>query len=348
MKLKKFSSGFAVLIALLMATLGLTGVAGDVPPDCSYLWEGDGIGPVTSDVCSPGWTQRTYGGVSMFEGKVVGGSDDGVTYAQTNDPVTYNGGWAIRTKEIQSPFDIEVRTRYTPDSSIGGGYIPLRYYDGCYLYETWMTPTSLQIHYTDPVTVIPINDNDFHTINYISHQMGKMTVLFDGYDVGTFDTPRSDGYEWTRPYNEPGMLMLLTGLSSTGSGQMDYIKLNAGTETEPVIKDPATCDLPIEASVDIKPDTLNLKSNGRWVTAFIALPDGYDVNDIDVGTVLLEGTVPAAWGKVQDGVLMAKFDREDVQDLVSPGEVTLKVTGELSDGTVFEGSDTIRVINPGK
>jgi hypothetical protein len=111
----------------------------------------------------------------------------------------------------------------------------------------------------------------------------------------------------------------------------------------------------IAAIIDFDPDTLNLRSKGKWVTAYIEFPDiysygygygnGYDVQDIDIGTVMLNETIPAERGDVQDGVLMVKFDRSDVQDMLDPGdEVEITVSGELTDGTPFEGSDTIKVI----
>ena len=104
----------------------------------------------------------------------------------------------------------------------------------------------------------------------------------------------------------------------------------------------------LEATVDCVPDTLNLKSKGKWITCYIELPEDYEVEDIDVSMVQLshgESGVSAAWGDVQDGVLMVKFDRSDVQDMLDPGdEVEVTVLGELLDGTPFEGSDTIRVI----
>jgi hypothetical protein len=93
---------------------------------------------------------------------------------------------------------------------------------------------------------------------------------------------------------------------------------------------------------------MNLRSNGRWITVYIDLSTGYDVNDIDLSTLLLDGVIPAERGEVQGTALMVKFDRSDVQDLYMPGNHVVTVTGNLLDGTFFEGSDAIRVIEPGK
>ncbi len=117
----------------------------------------------------------------------------------------------------------------------------------------------------------------------------------------------------------------------------------------------------IEAeTVDICPETLNLKTNGTWITVYIELPEGYNVSHINVTTVRL-GTVPAAWGNVEENKLMVKFDMQTVinyiwafklyhMEIPLPNEgvpVELKVTGELTNGPTFEGSDTIRVICSG-
>ena len=117
----------------------------------------------------------------------------------------------------------------------------------------------------------------------------------------------------------------------------------------------------IGATVDIHPETLNLKSNGTWITAYIELPEDYNVSDINVTTILLDGTVQAAWGNVEENKLMVKFDGQAVigyiwaSKLYHMGiplpkegvEVELTIWGKLFDGTPFEGSDTIRVIYGG-
>jgi hypothetical protein len=112
----------------------------------------------------------------------------------------------------------------------------------------------------------------------------------------------------------------------------------------------------LEATINIDPDTLELKSKGQWITCYIELPVGYDVADIDVDTVLLESLFEVQHSDIQkDDVLMVKFDRqdviiyiEDILGIIPPDDVTLIVTGELTDGTPFEGSDTIRVKKNGK
>lgn len=100
------------------------------------------------------------------------------------------------------------------------------------------------------------------------------------------------------------------------------------------------CVNDIRAAVNVDPDTLNLKSEGKWITAYITLPEGYSVDDIDLATVKL-GDVAASWGEVQGTVLMVKFDRQLVASTLSPSSVTRTITGELTNGQPFTGSDTI-------
>ena len=116
---------------------------------------------------------------------------------------------------------------------------------------------------------------------------------------------------------------------------------------------------PVQATIDIDPDTLNPESQGKFVMAYIELPEGWDVADIDVSTVTLE--VEGAYGSVAaapsptavgdedgDGIpdRMVKFSREAVVALLDgrTGDITFRVKGEVS-GSPFEGTDTRRVLD---
>ncbi len=110
----------------------------------------------------------------------------------------------------------------------------------------------------------------------------------------------------------------------------------------------------IPATVDFDPDTLNLKSQGKYVTTYIELPvgHGYDPSMISPGTVTLNGQIKSEAKPVEignydaDGIpdLMVKFNRAEVQKILQAGEkVRITVTGSLTDGRLFEGTDFIRV-----
>jgi outer membrane protein assembly factor BamB len=102
------------------------------------------------------------------------------------------------------------------------------------------------------------------------------------------------------------------------------------------------------ASVIIKPETLNLNAKGDF-TAFITLLECYDVADINISTVECEGA-PALSGTISDDdsdMLVVKFHRADLLGVPTGDAVEMTVTGELTDGTKFDGSDTVRVIAKG-
>jgi len=110
---------------------------------------------------------------------------------------------------------------------------------------------------------------------------------------------------------------------------------------------------PVE--IEIHPATLNKNSRGKWMTCYIEFSGSYDVNDIDLDTILLENSVPAEqWPTCIgdhdfDGIpdLMVKFDLSAVQSIVDLGRVELTVTGEVG-GVAFSGSCEILVIGTGK
>ncbi|MGB8957013.1 MAG: CARDB domain-containing protein [Tumebacillaceae bacterium] len=116
----------------------------------------------------------------------------------------------------------------------------------------------------------------------------------------------------------------------------------------------------IDASVTLDPQTLNMKSNGNFVTAYIQLPTEYDPHKINVESLRLNGQVaalikPTEFGDHNgDGIqdLMVKFDRMQVQQLADSmletgkqrGLVELELTGTLTDGTNIAAKGTIELM----
>ncbi len=142
-----------------------------------------------------------------------------------------------------------------------------------------------------------------------------------------------------------------TGISDEGLTIVGY-GINPEADTEAwIVKLPKPG---IETEIDIKPETLNLKSKGKWISCDIWLPEGYDVADVNSYSVFLEDEIGAEWIWLdeEEQVVMTKFSREDLCQMLAAlgelGDVELTVSGELIDGTRFEGTDIIRVIDKGK
>ncbi|MEM4187575.1 MAG: hypothetical protein QW786_02135 [Candidatus Hadarchaeum sp.] len=119
----------------------------------------------------------------------------------------------------------------------------------------------------------------------------------------------------------------------------------------------------IPATVDVCPDVLNLKSKSdkNAVTAFIELPEGYLVEEIDAASVKLDigGTIVSAQSNPScvgdydgDGVadLMVKFNRAEVVAALGAaiGQAKITVKGRMNNGLSFAGEDILRVIMSSK
>ena len=205
------------------------------------------------------------------------------------------------------------------------------------------------------------------------------TVFFDAED--SFD---EDGeivsYSWNF-----GEKSALRTLSSNQGFSAEHVFYQAGlyTITLTVTDDKGATDSiqaqvrvnPLKARVKITPKTLNLKSKGKWVQATIWMPYGYDASQIDLNSVrIVENQTSVVYAhsdpkskkikkrskRKRVRKLNVKFNRQALLAALSgsSGVKTLHVQGVLnvrdmlSQRTVgsmsFEGSDTIRTIEPRK
>jgi hypothetical protein len=117
----------------------------------------------------------------------------------------------------------------------------------------------------------------------------------------------------------------------------------------------------MEATVDIRPDTLNLESKGRWITAYIEPPEDNHPEGIEISTVRISDIdgnpvdIPAQERPTEigdyddDGIpdLMVKFDRSEVRHAIAdPGMHMIGVTWFMPDyGMFFEAWDIILALN---
>ncbi|MCD4811225.1 hypothetical protein K8R14_01290 [bacterium] len=113
----------------------------------------------------------------------------------------------------------------------------------------------------------------------------------------------------------------------------------------------------VRADIRIQPMVLNLESKRKAIICLIRLPEECDIRNIASDS--LELSIPSCSGSEAINVsrgfplrrrFLAFFPRQDLideienMDLELPTKLDLKLNGELNDGTLFEGLDTIGVI----
>jgi len=102
-----------------------------------------------------------------------------------------------------------------------------------------------------------------------------------------------------------------------------------------------TADLNV--TVQVSPESLNNQSHGNWVTVRVNFTAEV-ARDVNATTLQLEGIAAARVQVLDNTSLMAKFPRADLIAKLPLGTaVAVTLTGSLTDGRTFAGSDTIRV-----
>lgn len=123
------------------------------------------------------------------------------------------------------------------------------------------------------------------------------------------------------------------GFDSSGSAQLTLDLADLGDTPSP-----------IPAVIDVVGDTIT--SSTRSITCNIWPPDGYNVTDIAAESIRLQGTVSPASTSIRKGqMLVVKFLTMGLN--LQPGNVELTVSGQLADGALFQGSDSIIVVQKG-
>jgi len=132
-------------------------------------------------------------------------------------------------------------------------------------------------------------------------------------------------------------------------------QFGATTLTAWELEDGIKPECAIPTGIDIKPgsfpNSIKLNSNGVIPVAILGSAT-FDVTDVDYSTVCFAGDCTEAHGTVHfedvngDGFLDAVLHYETQETNIVFGDTQACLTGQLTDGTFFEGCDSVRTLDP--
>jgi hypothetical protein len=85
------------------------------------------------------------------------------------------------------------------------------------------------------------------------------------------------------------------------------------------------------ASVAVSPGSLNLKSNGNFVTAALTPSAGFNLADFDGGSLRMNGVAAGENPQIEQGALVVKFSRQALQSAIQNDNGVVTVTGDIAD-----------------
>jgi choice-of-anchor C domain-containing protein len=143
--------------------------------------------------------------------------------------------------------------------------------------------------------------------------------------------------------------VIVKGSTAPGNIAEYNVNYNQTSKSAPSVKAVGT--------IEFDPVVLNLKSRGsnNAFTAYLELPLGMDLRQIDLKSIKLEGTIPALSGPIcigdydRDRIpdIVLKFNRQSLIDYLikkkATGVVNLTMTGKYKNGIQFQASNTIFV-----
>jgi hypothetical protein len=189
-------------------------------------------------------------------------------------------------------------------------------------------------------------------------------VYLNGSEVGSDGEvygPFVDDHEWATVLTYDLTSHLQAGTNTLVTVVRNYYQSGGSTTSNPtglIYEAVITYDCPIQVQIDIKPGSdpncFNNDDHGVIPVAILGSAD-FDVTQIDPGSVNLDSLAVKAVGKGNkllahiedvngDGWDDLVVQIQDQDEAFTSGSGTAKITGQLWDGTPFEGSDSICVV----
>lgn len=119
----------------------------------------------------------------------------------------------------------------------------------------------------------------------------------------------------------------------------------------------------LESSLKILPQTINLKSHGKTISAHIDFENKELIKNVDIDTIFFEEILSPLDIKRGKKKIHLKFDRQEIIGILERAiedlptkiestltgnfnvEIELTITGSFNDGTCFFGSDTVKIVH---
>jgi hypothetical protein len=346
------------ILAVIFASVPINVSSGGTCPEgmISYWKLDEGSGSTASDsvggnhgfLNGPVWTTGKVGNALSFDG---------------NDYVDCGNDASLDISGTKITYEAWINHQFTPGSHSWGNVIRKHHDAGNWIrFEANQEKVSFYLsglnYCTGQTTLSP--NTWYHVVGTYDGQC--MKVFVNGVEDGKLEIVKT-----ITPHSSSNLYI---GCSFYGNyiefwkGQIDEVAIynRALTPTEILqhyengLEGKGYCEEVIDAKIDIDPNILNLKSKGKYITAYIELPSGYSVNNIDISTVKFNNEIYAESSPTSisdydnDGVsdLMVKFSRSLVYNIVTAGDnVEITISGQITDGSSFEGQDYIKVIAKG-
>jgi hypothetical protein len=202
----------------------------------------------------------------------------------------------------------------------------------------------------DTSQLVMFNKTEFSTVitgtGIGSYNLNVLYPYQGGVLVATFEElPVVPGMSYVCAYNwhvlSDGGDGITLSVDYEGDGVMDYsstVGLWTSIDELPVLESR-------RLRVDIEPQTLDCRSEGKWITCHVRLPEGFDPLQVDGGSVLLADCIAAEQWIAEKNNLLFKFDRQAVCGICpAEGARTMRLSGSLVNGTQFVGKGTVTIL----